>query len=152
MNMHNDALWMKQAIDLAKQAGRDDEVPVGAILVKEGQLISQAYNCPIQSHDPTAHAEIMALREGAKKIKNYRLLNTTLYVTLEPCLMCAAAMVHARIQRLVFGARDPKTGAIVSQLNVLDFSWLNHRVEYQGDVLSNDCAELLKQFFRERRA
>lgn len=150
--MFNDIDWMHYALKLAGRAGREGEVPVGAVLVKDNEIIGEGWNRPIVSHDPTAHAEIMALRAGAEHIGNYRLGNTTLYVTLEPCIMCAGAMVHARIERLVFGAHDPKAGAGGSVLNVFQFSYLNHRVNVEGGVLAHECGELLTGFFKARRA
>ena len=146
-----DSFWMQHALELAKRAALDGEVPVGAVLVLENEIIGEAYNQPILRHDPTAHAEMLALRAGANKIGNYRLLNSTLYVTLEPCFMCAGAMVHARIQRLVFGAPDPKTGAIMSVARVLDEACMNHRVEYAGGMMEKECGDELRLFFRERR-
>ena len=146
-----DEFWMREAITQAEVAKKMGEVPVGAILVLNDELIAESYNSPIATHDPTAHAEIMALRKGAEKIQNYRLLNTTLYVTLEPCMMCASAMVHARIKRLVYGAKDPRTGAIESMTRTLDHSFLNHHIEYTGNVLGEACGMLLSDFFRAKR-
>lgn len=143
--------WMQQALELAKSAALAQEVPVGAVLVLDNQLISTGANSPITTHDPSAHAEIMALRAGAKAIGNYRLLNATLYVTLEPCLMCVGAMVHARIKRLVYGAADPKTGAVVSVAKMFDLPYLNHRVEYTGGVMAEECGAVLSEFFAARR-
>ena len=142
---------MQQALALAEQAAREDEVPVGAVLVLDDQLIGSGYNHPIAKSDPTAHAEIAALRAGAEKIGNYRLLNATLYVTLEPCTMCAGAMVHSRIKRLVYGASDPRAGAVQSMEQVLDKPFLNHRVEYAGGLLAAECGEILSWFFKEKR-
>jgi tRNA(adenine34) deaminase len=146
-----DEYWMKQALELAFKAQVSGEVPVGAVLIAEGRIIGKGWNQPISSHDPTAHAEIIALRQGASFLKNYRLINTTLYVTLEPCAMCAGAMIHARIKRLVFGAFDPKTGAAGSVMNLLQDNKLNHRVDCQGGVLSELSGNLLKDFFLARR-
>lgn len=146
-----DEYGMQQALMLAERARQAGEVPVGAVLMFNDEVIAEGYNCPISTCDPTAHAEIIALRNASKTIHNYRLLDTTLYVTLEPCIMCAGAMVHARIKRLVYGATDPRTGAIVSRAQVLDQSFLNHRVEHSGGLLAAECGELLSQFFRERR-
>jgi tRNA(adenine34) deaminase len=146
-----DLHWMREAIAQAELAKKMGEVPVGAILVLNDELIAQGYNSPITTHDATAHAEIMALRKGAEKIQNYRLLNTTLYVTLEPCIMCAGAMVHARIKRLVYGAKDPRTGAIESVTRTLDQPFLNHRIEYTGNILGEPCGMLLSDFFRAKR-
>jgi len=149
--MHKDTHWMQQAIQLAAHAQANNEVPIGAILVLNDEIIGSGWNQPIANNDPTAHAEIIALRDAANKINNYRLINTTLYVTLEPCLMCAGAMIHARIKRLVFGAYDPKAGAIQSIFNVLDNIKLNHRIRYQGGILAKECGTLLCTFFKQRR-
>jgi tRNA(adenine34) deaminase len=146
-----DHYWLQQAITLAKHAAFIGEVPVGAILVYQNEIMGSGFNRPIATNDPTAHAEMTALRNSALKIGNYRLLNTTLYVTLEPCIMCAGAIVHSRIKRLVFGASDAKAGAIVSKTNILDQPFLNHRVEYAGGLLAEQCGNLLSCFFRERR-
>lgn len=147
----DDDHWLQQAILLAEHAASIGEVPVGALLIYQNEIIGSGYNRPIATHDPTAHAEMIALRESALKLGNYRLLNTTLYVTLEPCIMCAGAMVHSRIKRLVFGAMDLKAGAIVSKAKVLDQPFLNHRVEYAGGLLAEKCGHLLSSFFKERR-
>lgn len=149
--MLNDEHWIRHALKLAERAQQEGEVPVGAVLVLNGEIIGEGWNRPIAAHDPTAHAEIMALRAGAEKLGNYRLNDTTLYVTLEPCVMCAGAMVHARIKRLVFGASDPKAGAIKSVFNILDSTRLNHRVEYVGGILAEECGGMLSQFFEARR-
>ena len=146
-----DEAWMRHALALARQAAAEGEVPVGAVLVKDGELISEGYNRPISNHDPSGHAEMIALREGAKKIGNYRLTGTTLYVTLEPCVMCAGAIIHARVQRLVFAAADPKAGAVHSLYDVISNPRLNHRVEWTGGVLEPECGQLLRDFFRARR-
>jgi tRNA(adenine34) deaminase len=146
-----DEYWMQRAILQAEAARAVNEVPVGAVLVRDDECIAEGYNCPIVTNDPTAHAEIMVLRKGAELIQNYRLLNTTLYVTLEPCLMCAGAMVHARIKRLVYGASDPRAGAVSSRMKSLDQDFLNHRVEYTGNLLAEPCGHLLSEFFRSRR-
>jgi len=151
MFSERDHYWMQRAIQLAEKATSQDEVPVGAILVADDQLIGEGYNCPITQHDPSAHAEMIALRMAANHIQNYRLVNTTLYVTLEPCVMCAGAMVHARIKRLIFGAFDPKAGAITSMTNLLDLPFLNHRITYEGGLLAAQCGGLLSNFFREKR-
>ncbi len=143
--------WMRRALKLAERAQAEDEVPVGAVLVLNEEIIGEGWNRPIAAHDPTAHAEIMALRAGAEILGNYRLNGTTLYVTLEPCVMCAGAMVHARIQRLVFGASDPKAGAITSVFTIPDSGRLNHRVQHTGGVLSEECGALLSCFFEARR-
>ena len=149
--INEDHSWMRYALQLAQQAAANHEVPVGAVLVQEGNNIGEGWNQPISGCDPTAHAEIIALRQAAKKIGNYRLINTTLYVTLEPCIMCAASLIHARIKRLVFGATDLKAGGVVSVANILDLAALNHRISYQGGILAEESGALLKQFFQERR-
>lgn len=143
--------WMRHALDLARRAWEQGEVPVGAVLVQNGRVIGEGWNRPIGQHDPTAHAEIMALRQGGKVLENYRLLDTTLYVTLEPCVMCAGAMVHSRISRLVYGAHDIKSGAAGSLLDVLGHPGMNHQVELQSGVLAEECAAMLSDFFRMRR-
>lgn len=143
--------WMRQAIALAQYAEQQGEVPVGAVLVKEGELIAEAWNCPLATHDPSAHAEIRALRLGGERLANYRLVETTLYVTLEPCLMCLGAIIHARVKRLVYGADDPNRGAVVSALSLNDMTFLNHRLDYKGGVLSGTCGHLLKSFFSHKR-
>jgi tRNA(adenine34) deaminase len=147
----HDEAWMQRALLMAEQAKLAGEVPVGAVLVADQQLIAEGFNSPISTSDPSAHAEIVVMRQAANFSKNYRLINTTLYVTLEPCLMCAGALVHARIQRLVFGAYDAKAGAVVSRDRVLDAPYLNHRVQYQGGVMHEDCGTLLTTFFKARR-
>lgn len=151
MSLERDTFWMQRAIQLATMAAQKGEVPVGAVLLLDDQVIGEGHNSPISSQDPTSHAEIIALRAGAKKIGNYRLLNTTLYVTLEPCMMCAGAIVHSRVQRLIFGASDGKAGAIISTSHSLDHPFLNHRVDHAGGLLAHTCGELLSQFFRNRR-
>lgn len=143
---------MRQALELANQGAAQDEVPVGCVIVRDNAVIGEGWNRPISTSDPTAHAEIIALRDAARRVANYRLTGATLYVTLEPCLMCAGAMVHARIERLVFGASDPKRGAVNSTTHAFQTQGLNHRVEVCGGVLENDCAARLQAFFRERRS
>jgi tRNA(adenine34) deaminase len=142
---------MRRALELADVAAVSGEVPVGAVLVHEGHVIAMGYNQPIGSHDPTAHAEIVALREGGKLLDNYRLEDTTLYVTLEPCPMCASAIVHARVSRVVFGAWDVKAGGAGSVVDIFTLPGLNHRVDVFGGVLMDECAEKLAKFFRSRR-
>jgi len=149
---NNDEFWMRHALTLARRAWQEGEVPVGAVLVHEGRVIGEGWNRPIGHHDPTAHAEIMALRQGGKVIENSRLLDTPLYVTLEPCVMCAGAMVHGRVGRLVFGARDAKTGAAGSLIDVLSHPGMNHQVQVDEGVLAEECAAMLSDFFRQRRA
>jgi tRNA(adenine34) deaminase len=146
-----DEHWMQQALALASRAAAAGEVPVGAVLVADGELIAEGWNRPITDHDPTAHAEVMCLRAAGQALGNYRLANTTLYVTLEPCLMCVGAMVHARVARVVFGAFDPKSGAVSSRCRGFELPGLNHRVAAGGGVLEESCGELLRDFFRERR-
>ena len=146
-----DARWMRHALMLAERAAAQGEVPVGAVLVKDGTLLSEGYNRPIIDHDPSGHAEMLALRAGAKTLGNYRLTGTTLYVTLEPCVMCAGAIIHARVQRLVFGAADPKAGAVHSHYDVIANPRLNHAVQWTGGVLQDECGEVLRTFFKARR-
>jgi tRNA(adenine34) deaminase len=143
---------MQRAFVLAEQAAMQGEVPVGAVIVLDGKIIGEGYNSPITLQDPSAHAEIIALRQAAATLGNYRLLHATLYVTLEPCIMCTGAMVHARIQRLIYGAADAKAGAIVSRAKTLDHTFLNHRVEYAGGLLAEQCGLLLSDFFRAKRS
>lgn len=146
-----DNIWMQHAIQLAEEASAKNEVPVGAIVVLDNHVIGEGYNMPIMSHDPTAHAEIMAMRAAANHIGNYRLVNADLYVTLEPCMMCAGAMIHARIKRLYYGASDPKSGAVASMAQVLDKSFLNHRIQYSGGIMADHCGSILSKFFKDRR-
>lgn len=142
--------FMQQAYELAKEAEAKGEVPIGAIVVLDNKIIGQGFNQSIQDSDPTAHAEIVALRQAGKTLQNYRLTKGTVYVTLEPCVMCAAAMIHARIKELIFGAYDPKNGAI-SVLELLTHPSFNHQVGWKGGVLETPCSELLKDFFQKRR-
>ena len=146
-----DLEFMGRALELARAAEAAGEVPVGAVLVRDGQIIAEGFNRPIGAHDPTAHAEMVALRAGAQAVGSYRLLGTTLYVTLEPCAMCAGAMVHARLKRLVFAARDPKAGAAGSVFNIVQHPALNHAVECEEGVMAEECSTLLRDFFRARR-
>ncbi len=146
-----DVVFMRQALLLAKQAEATGEVPVGAMVVVNNEIVGQGFNCPIATSDSTAHAEIIALRAAAKKMGNYRLPEATLYVTLEPCVMCVGAMLHARIKRLVFGAIDPKTGAVISLFKILDEHKLNHKIIFQGGVLALECGKILSDFFRNKR-
>lgn len=143
--------WMEIALAEARHAGANGEVPVGAVLVRDGEVLGRGYNRPVAAHDPTAHAEIMALRDAAATVGNYRLPHTTLYVTLEPCPMCIGAIVHARVARLVFGATDPKTGAAGSVFNLAAAPAHNHRVRVDGGVLGDACGDELRSFFRARR-
>ncbi|MBE8595916.1 tRNA adenosine(34) deaminase TadA [Xenorhabdus sp. BG5] len=147
----SDEYWMRRAIDLAMQAQAKGEIPVGAVLVADNKVIAEGFNHPITDHDPTAHAEIIALRQGGRQLQNYRLLNTTLYVTLEPCVMCAGAMVHSRIQRLVYGASDMKTGAAGSLIDILRHPGMNHQIDIIGGVLAEECSTMLSAFFKQRR-
>lgn len=144
--------FMRAALDLARQAAQAGEVPVGAVVVKDGQIIGRGFNAPISRHDPTAHAEIAALRDAAQHLGNYRLVDCELFVTLEPCVMCVGAMFHARIGRVVFGARDPKTGAAGSVFNLFAETRLNHHATIRGGVLAEACGKVLSDFFAERRA
>uniref|UniRef100_UPI0038737B26 tRNA adenosine(34) deaminase TadA n=1 Tax=Coxiella endosymbiont of Dermacentor marginatus TaxID=1656159 RepID=UPI0038737B26 len=146
-----DEFFIRQALFLASQAEKNQEVPVGAVLVKDNEIIGKGFNHPIGLTDPTAHAEMLSIREAAKNLGNYRLVGTTLYVTLEPCSMCLGALIQARIQRLVFGAFDPRAGAVKSVFQLLDNSWLNHRIVWTGGILANECAFLLKNFFQAHR-
>ncbi|MEJ1297812.1 MAG: tRNA adenosine(34) deaminase TadA [Candidatus Sedimenticola sp. (ex Thyasira tokunagai)] len=148
----DDLKFMKRAMELAHKAELDGEVPVGALVVREGGIIGEGWNRPIGDHDPTAHAEIMALRSAGRQVENYRLSGATLYVTLEPCPMCASAIIHARIARVVFGASDPKGGAAGSVFHLLPSDQrFNHRVEVTGGILEEECGDLLRAFFKARR-
>jgi tRNA(adenine34) deaminase len=147
----DDQDWMQQALMLARQAADQGEVPVGALVVRGGQLLGQGYNQPITANDPSAHAEIIAMRSASLAEKNYRLSGCTLYVTLEPCTMCFGAMVHARIGRLVYGASEPRAGVCESQLQLPSVDFYNHRVEVEKGVLAEESAMLLKRFFADRR-
>jgi len=150
-NPLDDAHFMRRALVLAARAEAEGEVPVGALLVRDGAILAEGWNRPIAGHDPTAHAEIEAMRAGARALGSYRLGGTTLYVTLEPCPMCAVAMVHARVQRLVFGAWDSRFGAAGSVFNLVNAPQLNHRVDAFGGVLADECGALLREFFARRR-
>jgi len=147
---HDEEL-MRKALGFARRGGALGEVPVGAVVVLDGEVIGEGYNAPISRHDPTAHAEIEAMRAAARRIGNYRLAGSSLYVTLEPCAMCAGAMMHARIARVVFGATDPKTGACGSVVDLFAEQRLNHHAEVVGGVLVEECGALLKDFFKARR-
>lgn len=151
MQAELDRQFMQQALKQAELAAIAGEVPVGAVLVRDGQVISKGFNQPISNHDPSAHAEMMALRVAAQAELNYRLPGTTLYVTLEPCIMCAGAMLHARVGRVVFGAADPKTGAAGSVLNVFAEKQINHQTQVEGGIMGDECGQVLRDFFRERR-
>ena len=147
-----DIAFMREALAKAYEARKVGEVPVGALVVRTGEVVGHGFNCPINSVDPTHHAEIEAIRAAAGKVENYRLVDCTLYVTVEPCLMCISAMVHARIGHLVFGARQPKTGAIISTMEALSFPSFNHRFSYREGVLAEECRALMQEFFRAKRA
>jgi tRNA(adenine34) deaminase len=146
-----DAAFMREALVLAAETARQGEVPVGAVVVSNGEIIGRGWNHPIGAHDPTAHAEVAALREAASRLGNYRLPGCELYVTLEPCAMCVGAMLHARLARVVFGAADPKTGACGGAVSLHAEAALNHHTRFDGGVLAEECGALLKQFFAERR-
>ena len=147
----NDEYWMQQALRLAQKAEAASEVPVGAVIVKDGELIAEGWNQPISAHDPTAHAEVMALREAGEKLGNYRLLDTELYVTLEPCPMCVGAMLHARVKRVIYAATDPKTGELGGAYDLLNCVAHNHAFEVTSGVLEAQSREMLQDFFRGRR-
>ena len=147
----DDERWMAYAMTLAAQGETLGEVPVGAVIVQDGNIIGEGFNQPISSHDPTAHAEIIALRQAAQQIQNYRLVGSTIYVTLEPCTMCVGALVHARIARLVFGTAETKAGAVVSKSQLLDSDYLNHKVDYVGGLMAQQCQYQLSDFFAARR-
>ena len=151
MDPATDQRWMAQALKLAQRAADLGEVPVGAVLVQGEEVVAEGWNRPIASNDPTAHAEMVALREGAQTLKNYRLTGLTLYVTLEPCAMCAGAIIHSRIARLVYGAPDPKAGAVDSVYDIISRPRLNHVVAATGGVMSEECGAILQAFFRARR-
>jgi len=146
-----DIFWMQHALELARRAESEGEVPVGAVVVYDEQVIGEGWNRPIIDNDPTAHAEIMALRSAAKKINNYRLVDTTLYVTLEPCIMCTGAIIHSRVKRVVYGALDPKAGAAESAFTILGTDCLNHTVEVTNGILAHECGQVLTDFFRNKR-
>ena len=149
--MHDDPDYMARALTLARAAGEMGEVPVGAVLVKDGVVVGEGHNHPLGSRDPTAHAEILALRDAGQRLGNYRLPGTVLYVTLEPCCMCVGALIHARVQRVVFGAFDAKTGALGGALDLAAHGRHNHRLQVLGGVMEREAAEMLRAFFRERR-
>jgi tRNA(adenine34) deaminase len=147
-----DQSFMRRALDLAREAEALGEVPVGALVVLNGDVVGEGYNCPITANDPTAHAEVQALRAAAQALRNYRLPGSTLYVTLEPCVMCAGAILHARVARVVFGASDPKTGACGSVVDLFTEAKLNHHAEVEGGVLADECGRQLRDFFARRRS
>lgn len=146
-----DQFWMQRALELARLAQQQDEVPVGAIVVKDDQIIGEGYNSPILHNDPTGHAEIYALRQAATHLGNYRLLDCSLYVTVEPCLMCVGAIIHSRIKDLVYGAPEPKTGAVCSRFEVLNSPQHNHQVQVRKGILAEECAAMMRDFFQKRR-
>ncbi|WP_070885529.1 tRNA adenosine(34) deaminase TadA [Pseudomonas sp. D2-3] len=146
-----DQRFMREALALAAEGAARGEVPVGAVLVQDGEVIGRGFNCPISTSDPSAHAEMVAIRAAAQAIANYRLPGSTLYVTLEPCAMCAGLIVHSRVQRVVFGASEPRAGMAVSRGQFFDQGFLNHRVLVEGGVLAEECGEVLKAFFKARR-
>ncbi len=150
--MNSDELWMEEALREAQRALALGEVPVGAVVARAGRVIGRGCNRPVSANDPTAHAEILALREAAQAVDNYRLIDCDLYVTVEPCAMCAGAITHARIRRLIYGAEDARAGAVHSALQVLNHPKLNHQVEVTSGVLAARCMDLLQAFFRERRS
>jgi len=143
--------FMREALALAEQGAALGEVPVGAVLVLDGEVVGRGFNCPISRNDPSAHAEMVAIRDAALRLQNYRLPGSTLYVTLEPCSMCAGLIVHSRIQRVVYGTTEPKAGVAVSRGQFFDQAFLNHRVLVEGGLLAEQCSEMLSQFFRQRR-
>ena len=147
-----DETFMRAALDLAHRARQAGEVPVGAIVVRDGEVIGRGFNQPISAYDPTAHAEIMALRDAAARQRNYRLVGAALYVTIEPCQMCVGAMVHARIAKVVYGTREPKAGAIDSAMRAHEHPALNHRIQAVGGVLEAECRSVIQEFFEGRRA
>lgn len=147
-----DIQWMRHALLLAKKAADEGEVPVGAVIVRNDVVIGEGYNRPISTCDPSAHAEVVALRDACQQQGNYRIPGATLYVTLEPCSMCVGAIVHARVDRVVYGAVEPKAGVVSSQLNYFDMPFLNYRVSYQGGCLEQECSDLISGFFSQRRA
>lgn len=149
--MIDDKFWMREALLEAIKGRQKDEVPVGAIIVKDKQVVARACNQPISSCNPVAHAEILVLQLAAKAIGNYRLIDCDLYVTLEPCTMCAGAIIHSRVRRLIYGATEPKAGAVISNSSVLDQPWVNHRVDVVGGVLQDECSSMISNFFQNRR-
>ena len=151
ISTEQDEAWMRYAIRLAQRAEEQGEVPVGAVIVQNNRCIAEGWNTPILDSDPTAHAEITALRNAGQALANYRLIDCTLYVTLEPCVMCMGAIAHARIKRIVFGALDPKRGCVCSALKLAEADFLNHKVEWQGEILAATCSTLLRDFFKAKR-
>ena len=146
-----DSDFMTRALELAQQAADRGEVPVGAVVVENGEIVGEGYNRPITSYDPTAHAEIVAMRDAAKNLSNYRLTGCDLYVTIEPCTMCVGAMVHARVRKVIFGALEPRAGALASQLRLMEYDHFNHSIVWEGGVLAGQCGKMLSDFFRRKR-
>lgn len=151
MSRAADETFMRRALELAQAGAALGEVPVGAVVVKDGVIVGEGFNQPISAHDPTAHAEVVALRDAAKRLGNYRLVDCDIYVTLEPCLMCCGALVHARVREVIYGAEEPKAGSVRSRLNALEMPHLNYRVAARGGVLAAECSQVLSEFFRARR-
>lgn len=151
-NSHSDEYWMQRALELAQQGAAIGEVPVGAVLVRDGQPLGEGYNQPISAFDPSAHAEIVALRQAAQREHNYRLPGTTLYVTLEPCTMCIGALIHARVERLVYGTTEPKAGVVESRNQLAQTDYYNHTLLTEGGILADECQRQLSDFFKQRRA
>jgi tRNA(adenine34) deaminase len=151
MQPGEDAIWMELALEQAELAAAAGEVPVGALVIKDGEIVAQGHNCNLLDNDPTAHAEIVALRQAAARLGNHRLTGCTMVATIEPCSMCAGALIHARIARLVYGASDPKAGAAGSTVQVINHPSLNHRMEVTAGVLAEKCSEILQRFFRQKR-
>ncbi len=149
--MNQDEHFMQAAIEQAKLADQLNEVPVGAVVVLDGEIIGRGFNQPITAHDPTAHAEVMALRDAAKKVENYRLVNADLYVTVEPCTMCSGAIVHSRIRRLIYGTTEPKAGVAQSQDHIFSKAYFNHQVDVTSGVLAQTCTDVIQAFFKRRR-
>lgn len=147
----DDKYFMEAALDCARLALSNDEIPVGAVIVQDNKIIGSGYNSCISSNDPSAHAEIMAIRAACKTNGNYRLTTASIYVTLEPCLMCVGAIIHSRLKRLVFGTTDPKTGSVISKINVNNLGFTNHKPEVVSDILGKECGDLLRDFFRNKR-
>jgi len=151
MSRAADETFMRRALELAQAGAALGEVPVGAVVVKDGVIVGEGFNQPISAHDPTAHAEVVALRDAAQRLGNYRLVDCDIYVTLEPCLMCCGALVHARVREVIYGAEEPKAGSVRSRLNALEMPHLNYRVAARGGVLAAECSQVLSEFFRARR-
>lgn len=151
MSRAADETFMRRALELAQAGAALGEVPVGAVVVKDGVIVGEGFNQPISAHDPTAHAEVVALRDAAQRLGNYRLVDCDIYVTLEPCLMCCGALVHARVREVIYGAEEPKAGSVRSRLNALEMPHLNYRVAARGGVLAAECSHVLSEFFRARR-